>query len=295
MVHRAIPADDPVVYMVEDLAFPVCRRRSVVVQHGIWWDGEYSWLKTRAAEAITRHAVRRSAATICVDTNFINWFRARWPRAGADDKLHYVPNFIDPAQWGEQPQDPAAVSEPLEICFPRRSVPRRGLWLMADAAPRLAARHPGLRFRFAVGSGQQTEALRARLAASMPEASWRIDELPFERMREAYEKSAIVAVPTLCGEGTSLAAIEAMFFGCAVVGTWVGGLPNLIRDRHNGLLVRPTARDLEQALDALVRDRALRVRLGTQAMAEALPSYGIGRWRAQLRPVLEKALGVGVA
>lgn len=293
-VHRAIPADAPVVYMAEDLAHPICRPRSMVVQHGIWWDGEYGWLRVRLAEFLARHAVRRSAATICVDTNFVNWFRARWPEAGCDAKLHFVPNFLDAAQWGPAPTQPAAARPGrVTLCFPRRSEPRRGIWLMAEIAPRLAQRFPELDFRFVVGSGYHTEQLRARLQAnSLPTDRWRIEALPMDRMREAYAESQIVVIPTLCGEGTSLSAIEAMYFGCAVVSTWVGGLPNLLQDRDNGLLVAPIAGAVEASLAELVADRSLRVALGTRAMASA-GLYGIGRWRSRIEAVLRERLALG--
>lgn len=297
-VHRSIPSGAPVVYMSEDLAYPVCRPRSVVVQHGIWWDGEYGWWKARAAEHVARHAVRSSAATICVDTNFINWLRARYPDAGLDRKLHYAANFIDPDQWGAQPAEPAASSTRagrLSICFPRRSEPRRGIYLMADVAPRLARRFPHVDFRFIVGSGYHTEALRQRLTESgLESARWSLEVLPFERMGEAYRDSAIVVVPTLCGEGTSLSAIEAMYFGCALVTTWVGGLANLVQDGHNGLLVAPVAEELEEALAKLIDDSALRTRLGHNAWLSAVPLYGIERWRARVGPVLERALALRV-
>jgi glycosyltransferase involved in cell wall biosynthesis len=293
-VHRAIPAGAPVVYLAEDVAQPICRRRSVVVQHGIWWDGEYGWWKARIAEQTAFAAVRRTAATICVDTNFINWFRACWPRAGFDAKLHFVPNFVDPDQFGPQPAIPAAAFEDdgrTTICFPRRSEPRRGIWLMADVAPRLAARHPNVDFRFVVGSGYHTEQLRSRLAASgIADRRWTTEVLPFERMREAYERSAITVVPTICGEGTSLSVIEAMYFGSAVVATWVGGLANLVQDGENGLLVAPLAQPLEAALGRLIADRDLRVRLGTTAMRSVVGCYGVQRWRDAIAPILCDAL-----
>lgn len=295
-VHRQVPRGAPVVYMVEDLAFPRCRPQSVVVQHGIWWDGEYGWAKVRIAERVARWAVRRAGAVVCVDTNFINWYRARWPEADDGRRLHYVPNFIDAQAWGPQPIEPAArlrPGDPVTICFPRRSEPRRGIWLMADVAPRLSARFPQVRFRFAVGSGYCTAALRERLlGCGMAPDRWRIDSLPFARMRELYERSAIAVLPTLCGEGTSLAAIEAMYFGCAVVATWVGGLPNLVHDGHNGLLVAPAAADVEGALARLVRDQDLRVHLGRNAMAMVPELYGVSRWRARLAPVLARALRI---
>lgn len=280
--------------MVEDLAFPHCRRHSIVVQHGIWWDGEYSWLKVRLAERIVRHVVRRAGAVVCVDTNFINWYRARWPDSGHDHKLHYLPNFIDPGQWGPQPIEPAArcrAGDPVTICFPRRSEPRRGIWLMAAVAPKLAERYPNTQFRFVVGSGYRTQQLRQRLVGSGLAADrWTLESLPFQRMREAYADSAIAVVPTTCGEGTSLSAIEAMYFGCAVVATWVGGLPNLIQHEHNGLLIAPHETALENALARLIEDAELRVRLGHTAMTATPRLYGLERWQRGLQPLLTHTL-----
>lgn len=293
-VHRAIPANAPVVYMAEDLAHPVCRPRSLVVQHGIWWDGEYGWLRTRLAEFLSRHAVKHAAGAICVDTNYINWFRARWPESGCDEKLHFVANFIDPAQWGPPPTTPAAARPGrVTICFPRRSEPRRGVWLMAEVAPRLARRFPEVDFRFLVGSGYHTEQLRARLQATdLDAARWQIEVLPMDGMRAAYETSQIVVIPTICGEGTSLSAIEAMYFGCAVVSTWVGGLPNVVQDGENGLLTAPIAGQVEAALARLLADPALRTELGTGAM-RAARRFGIDRWRTSVAGLLHDRLAIG--
>ncbi len=205
-----------------------------------------------------------------------------------------MPNFIDPASWGPQPSVPAAIARPkgrLVVCFPRRSEPRRGIWLMADVVPRLAARFPETDFRFIVGSGYHTEQLRRRLeGAGLGRERWSLESLPFERMREAYEHSAIVVVPTVCGEGTSLSAIEAMYFGCGVVSTWVGGLPNLIQDGFNGRLVAPVASDLEEALAGLISDAAACAEMGRNAMKSAVRLYGIERWRPRVREIVAGAL-----
>lgn len=296
MVHRAIPPHAPVIYMAEDVSYPRCRRRSLVIQHGIWWDGELSALGRRFAEHIVRHALRRTAAVLCVDTNFINWYRARWPNANHDTKLHFVPNFVDPATFGPQPEIPAAAVAPGEritICFPRRSEPRRGIMMMADVAPGLIQKFSNVDFRFVVGSGHHTEALRSRMHASGADtARWSIEVLPFDRMKEAYQRSAIITIPTICGEGTSLSAIEAMYFGCAIVSTWVGGLPNLIQDQHNGLLIPPRTEDLGTALEQLIEDADLRTRLGGRALADVMPRYGIARWRESVTDILDRHLAL---
>lgn len=295
-VHRQIPANAAVIYLAEDLAHPICRPRSLVVQHGIWWDGEYGWLRTRLAEFLARHAVRNTAGTVCVDTNFINWFRARWPEAGCDDRLHFLANFIDAEQWGTPPTAPAAAREGrITICFPRRSEPRRGIGLMAEVAPRLGLRYPDVDFRFVVGSGYHTDRLVEQLTRSpLLRDRWTVEALPMDAMRDAYERSQIVVIPTLCGEGTSLSAIEAMHFGCAVVSTWVGGLPNLIQDGENGLLTAPIAGQVEAALARLITDRELRCRIGANAQRSSL-RFGIDRWRGALAGLMRERLGLGVA
>jgi glycosyltransferase involved in cell wall biosynthesis len=57
-----------------------------------------------------------------------------------------------------------------------------------------------------------------------------------------------------------------MAYGCAVVATMVGGLPDMILDGETGLLVPPgdpTA--LRAAIDRLLADEELRQRIGAAA------------------------------
>lgn len=297
-VHRHIPAEAAVVYMAEDLSFPILRQRSLLIQHGVWWDGEFGPLHHRAVQWLAQRAMRRAQATICVDTNALNWLRAHRPRAAVDERLHYIPNFIDPAEFGAQPTRPAAAAPAdgsVQVLFPRRSEPRRGIYLMAEVMPRLLRRHRHLRVRFLVGSGHHTEALRDALVRAGADLSrCRIESLGLDEMAQAYRQSQIVTIPTICGEGTSLSALEAMHAGCAVVASWVGGLCNLIQDGHNGLQIAPCAADLERALERLILDDRLREELGQRAMQEALPRYGIQAWRDAVRTVLCGTLGLGV-
>jgi glycosyltransferase involved in cell wall biosynthesis len=71
-------------------------------------------------------------------------------------------------------------------------------------------------------------------------------------------------------EGMSRAAIEAMAMGLPVITTDVGGMPELVRDGVEGLLVPP--RDppaLADAFSLLARDRARRAAMGQAAMGRA--------------------------
>jgi rhamnosyl/mannosyltransferase len=64
-------------------------------------------------------------------------------------------------------------------------------------------------------------------------------------------------------EGFGMVLAEANACGRPVIGTNVGGIPSVIEDHHNGLLVEPgDERGLEQAIAAILRDSALAETLG---------------------------------
>jgi glycosyltransferase involved in cell wall biosynthesis len=69
--------------------------------------------------------------------------------------------------------------------------------------------------------------------------------------------------------------LEAMSFGCPVVATDVGGVPELIKDEYNGLLV--PSQNVEAMVEAcrrLLNDHTLAVRLGRQAWQDCTELYG---------------------
>lgn len=82
-------------------------------------------------------------------------------------------------------------------------------------------------------------------------------------------------------EGMPLALVEAMAAGCAVVGSRVPGVREMIDDGVNGLLHAPgDAASLADALERLLRDDALAARLGRTARSEAMAHYSLERMNA---------------
>jgi glycosyltransferase involved in cell wall biosynthesis len=69
--------------------------------------------------------------------------------------------------------------------------------------------------------------------------------------------------------------LEAMSCGCPLVATAVGGIPELVHDRKNGLLVSPQdVHGMVAACSELLDDRALAARLGRQARQDCRQFYG---------------------
>ena len=132
------------------------------------------------------------------------------------------------------------------------------------AAWRLAApRLPDVRLTI-VGKGTETEVVR-RLVEDLPGQTDWIRELPTEGVAAAIDEATCVVLPSR-SEGLGRVVIEALCRGRPVLGARVGGIPDLIEDGANGILVEPG--DDGALADALVRvlaDTELAARLAAAA------------------------------
>jgi glycosyltransferase involved in cell wall biosynthesis len=105
-----------------------------------------------------------------------------------------------------------------------------------------------------------------------------------------YERAAVVAVPSR-REGYGVVAREAMAWGRPVVATAVGGLTDAIADGETGVLV--PAGDvpaLGAALERLLGDAALRVRLGAAAREHARRELSFATAAKRTRRAYEAAI-----
>jgi glycosyltransferase involved in cell wall biosynthesis len=138
---------------------------------------------------------------------------------------------------------------------------RKGQTVLVEAFARIAARHPEWNLVIAGRAGEpsllaQIEEIRSR--SHLQERIRLVDDLFNEAIVELMRTSEIFAMPSL-HEGLGLALQEALFRGCACVGSRVGGIPELIDDGINGLLVAPGNPDaLAGALHRLIEDEPLR-------------------------------------
>jgi glycosyltransferase involved in cell wall biosynthesis len=108
----------------------------------------------------------------------------------------------------------------------------------------------------------------------------RIGTVEHSRVLAFMKACDVLAFPSI-SDGSPNKILEAMLAGCAVVAADVGGIPELIRDGIDGVLVPP--RDsvgLASALAALLKDEARRRTLGESARARVLAEFTPAHERA---------------
>ena len=89
--------------------------------------------------------------------------------------------------------------------------------------------------------------------------------VPHEQIIEFYQASDIVVLPSLM-EATSISGLEALACGVPVIGTTVGGIPEIVYDNVNGLLVLPKdSNKLSEAMIDLLKNREKRLNMGLKA------------------------------
>ena len=108
----------------------------------------------------------------------------------------------------------------------------------------------------------------------------------FQRNVPTWLTATDVAVVPSHVEPLGNATLEAMAHGLPVIGGDVGGIPEMIVEEQTGLLVPPRAPEqLAAALERLLADRALRLRLGAAARARCEQHFSLS---AHVESVLEQ-------
>lgn len=163
----------------------------------------------------------------------------------------------------------------------------KGSFDLLRAFAAIAPRFPGLRLLCAgTGSLQEIRRLATQLhVADRVECPGWIGP---ERKRAELAAATLFALPSYA-EGMPMALLEAMSWSLPVVATCVGGIPQLITNERNGLLIAPgDVEALAAAIERLMNDPSLRQRLGTAARATVATSFTLDATLTQLTQIYSR-------
>ena len=136
--------------------------------------------------------------------------------------------------------------------FVGRLSSEKGPDLFLDALIPLCHQHPQLD-AVMLGDGPEREALQARIDAAGLQQRIRLPG--YQTAMQPWWQQLDALVISSRTEGTPMILLEAMQSGVPVVAFAVGGIPDVLEHRHNGLLATPAASaDLARQLDNLLNE-----------------------------------------
>jgi glycosyltransferase involved in cell wall biosynthesis len=209
-----------------------------------------------ARNFVTVGSERRTLATIptIVVSDFL---KRQMVRAGyAAEGIEVIPlPAPEPRPYVEPPRD-----DPPRFVFLGRMIPHKGVEWLLRAATRVQS---DVRIDLA-GTGNQEGDYRALAKTLGLEARVRFHGwLEGGAVEELLRRARALVFPSIWHEPAGLVAFESMTHGRAVIGSRVGGIPEMIDEGVNGLLVEPgDVRGLAGAIDRLATDGDLAKRLG---------------------------------
>ncbi len=162
------------------------------------------------------------------------------------EHIAVIPNGIDSRRYA----DAGIPRLPLRIAVLARLEKVKGVRYAIEAMEHIAAHFPASELVIA-GDGSERAALEDLVRAKGLEknvifkGALRPDEVP------AFLAAATVFICPSLAEGFGIVILEAMAAGSAVVATDVGGIPDIVTDGINGLLV--PAHDSRAIADAVIR------------------------------------------
>ena len=258
----------------------------IAINHGVNFDGLWTSSSYSPVGIYTQQtdSIINSDCCVCVDTNFINWMRTK--DYMLSQKLVYIPNYYDQRSFHERVR--ANKDDRIVFVYPRRIYEPRGYDITIKAFRKVLAEHPEVELRLV---GQfDNDRVKADVEAFIAEFPKNVshEEYPMEEAYRAYDGADVILVPTRYSEGTSLSCIEGQAAGLPVIATNIGGLPNLILDHFNGLLIAPTAKALERAVLELVENPKLRKEMGRHSLEVAKSSFEKHLWDKRWTDVIKE-------
>jgi glycosyltransferase involved in cell wall biosynthesis len=167
-------------------------------------------------------------------------------------------------------------------------VPHKGQRHLIAAAARVVRDVPDARFVI-LGDGELRESLERQIHELGLDRH--VTLAGFRDQAIGILKSFDIFVMSSVTEGLGTSILDAMACAVPVVGTTAGGIPESVVDGVTGLLVPP--RDeaaMAKAIVTLLKDQALRARLGSAGLQRVTESFGVERMVSETVRVYETFL-----
>jgi glycosyltransferase involved in cell wall biosynthesis len=180
-----------------------------------------------------------------------------------EEKLVHISNYIDTLPGDSSDNDGEY------IAYLGRLSGEKGVHTLIDAVSEL----PEVPVKIA-GDGPERKELEDRCRARGADHVSFLGHLSPERVKSVIAGASLVVVPSECNENCPMIVLESMSHGKPVVGSHIGGIPELIDHGRDGFHFEPgNSEDLRNTIERLVKDRGLVKIMGKRARKKIEQRY----------------------
>ncbi|MBN2105977.1 MAG: glycosyltransferase family 4 protein [Deltaproteobacteria bacterium] len=209
------------------------------------------------------------------DTIIVLCSRSRQEALAAEfspQQIIHIPNGVDLTVFTPAPRPPASSRN---ILFVGRLDKMKGVDILLEAIAELKKRGYSPSCTIA-GDGPDRDDLM-HLAKKLNIANQVVFAGTCSDIVRHLHAAAVFVLPSR-SEGMPNAVLEAMACGVPIIATSVGGIPDIIQNGRNGLLIAPDDIEaLSAALASLFADTELAARIGSRARRDAEALYSLDR------------------
>ncbi len=175
-----------------------------------------------------------------------------------------------------------------KILFLGRICKDKGIDELLEAAEKIHDIHSDARLY--IGGIYEDQEYKRKIEASGRFCEY-IGWISGKEKEEYLDKCGILVLPSYY-EGFPVSIIEAMFHNSSVIASRVGGIPDIIDDGQDGLLISPKdSDDLRKAIDKLICDNDLARKLGVNGQKKVLEKYSVEENIKRLIRIYSKLCG----
>lgn len=237
------------------------------------------------------------AAFVATCTSYNRDHLVEMAKNGGSRKIKCIYHGLDLANY--HPQKAAGLERPLILCVGQLKE-KKGMTYLLAACRKM--KDAGYKFDCQiVGDGPLHEALQAQIHALDLDDTVRLcGALPHSEVISKYAQASIFVLPAVVGadgdrDGIPNVILEAMAMRLPVVATRHSGIPEVVEDGINGLLVPPAnAAALSEAIRCLLDDPAYASLLGRQGRKTVAEKFDLESNVARLLREFESAISEGL-
>jgi glycosyltransferase involved in cell wall biosynthesis len=181
------------------------------------------------------------------------------------DAIFTVPNYVDQSVFSPVYEN----RESGHILYIGRLSEQKNLFSFLDAFEKSALAQK----LTMIGLGEHESALKEKASLISKPVTF-LGALPNSALPEFLQKASVYVLPSFY-EGLPKTLLEAMSCGIACLGTNVEGIREVIQHQENGFLCDTDVDSLAVALDNLLSDDELRLRLGKRAFTTIQEKYSL--------------------